>query len=98
MTANCDDVDRKRFSKHQAKLQLQARAGAAHIISPFCPLLGQYSIMGRRQDSISKSILNAIFRAPDNPSNTPPTFLARIFAFFSLFQLALARYRPDLFK
>jgi hypothetical protein len=55
-------------------------------------------IMGRRQQSISRSILNAIFRAPNHPDNKPPTLLARIFAFFSLFQLALARYRPELFK
>ncbi|KAF2499328.1 SAICAR synthase-like protein [Lophium mytilinum] len=54
--------------------------------------------MGRRQQSISRSILNAIFRAPEHPSNKPPTLLARIIAFFSLFQLALARYKPELFK
>ncbi|OCL13922.1 SAICAR synthase-like protein [Glonium stellatum] len=54
--------------------------------------------MGRQQYLISKSILNAIFRSPEKPSDRPPTILARILAFFSIFYLALSRYRAELFK
>lgn len=55
-------------------------------------------IMGRRQRLISKSILNAIFRSSDKPSNRPHTILARILAFFSISCLALSRYKAELFK
>ncbi|OCK89162.1 uncharacterized protein K441DRAFT_708409 [Cenococcum geophilum 1.58] len=54
--------------------------------------------MGRRQRLISKSILNAIFRSSDKPSNRPHTILARILAFFSISCLALSRYKAELFK
>ena len=54
--------------------------------------------MGRRQRLISKSILNAIFRSSDKPSNRPHTILTRILAFFSIFYLALSRYKAELFK
>jgi len=51
--------------------------------------------MGRRDNLISKSILQAIFR---DPKTAKRTFLSRIFAFFTLFQLSLARYKNELFK
>ncbi|KAF2745882.1 SAICAR synthase-like protein [Sporormia fimetaria CBS 119925] len=52
--------------------------------------------MGRRQRLISTSILRAIFtyRGPAKP----PTLLARILAFFSVFYISLARYRAALFR
>lgn len=50
--------------------------------------------MGFRDKRISKSVLRAIFhgRAPKIG------LLARILAFFSIFQLTLARYKENLFK
>ena len=54
--------------------------------------------MGRRQRLISKSILSAIFRSSDKPSNRPHTIFARLFAFFSIFYLALSRHKAELFK
>src|SRR5690242_15495098 len=56
--------------------------------------------MGRRQRLISTSILRAIFVAKpvNNDENARPGLLARIFVFFSLFLLTLARYRDELFK
>jgi hypothetical protein len=50
--------------------------------------------MGRRDNLISKSILQAIFR-DRKPSKR--TILGRIFAFFTVFQLHLARYKDELF-
>ena len=57
-------------------------------------------MMGRRQRLISASILRAIFvTAPISSDDTaPPGLLARILAFFSIFQLTLARYRDQVFK
>ena len=52
--------------------------------------------MGRRQRLISTSILRAIFRT--NSRKDKPSLLARILAFFSVFQLTLARYREAVFK
>lgn len=56
--------------------------------------------MGRRQRLISTSILRAIFvtgsKSTDDTTN--PGLLARILAFFSIFQLTLARYRDQVFK
>lgn len=52
--------------------------------------------MGRRQRPISKSI--AVFLSSDKPSNRPHTILARILAFFSIFYLALSRYKAELFE
>ncbi|KAJ4297819.1 hypothetical protein N0V90_005715 [Kalmusia sp. IMI 367209] len=55
--------------------------------------------MGRRQRLISKSILGAIF-SPKKAYGTDerPGLLARILAFFAIFNLTLARYRAALFK
>jgi hypothetical protein len=53
--------------------------------------------MGRRDRLISTSILRAIFRTESKISDKPG-ILARILAFFSVFQLALSRYREALFK
>lgn len=55
--------------------------------------------MGRRQRLISTSILRAIFN-PNLTGDTDqqPGLLARIFAFFAVFQLTLSRYRAALFK
>lgn len=52
--------------------------------------------MGRRQRLISTSILRAIFRTRSRKDN--PSLLTRILAFFSIFQLGLARYREAVFK
>jgi hypothetical protein len=55
--------------------------------------------MGRRQRLISTSILRAIFRSkPSNDPDKRPGLLARIIAFFSVFSLALSRYRASVFK
>ena len=56
--------------------------------------------MGRRQRLISTSILRAIFFAKPASSDdtTEPALLARILAFFSVFQLTLARYRHLVFE
>ena len=56
--------------------------------------------MGRRNRLISNSILRAIFRAdaPRNDESGRPGFWARIWAFFTLFNLSLARFRASLFK
>jgi hypothetical protein len=56
--------------------------------------------MGRRQRLISNSILRAIFvtEPVSNDETARPGLLARIIAFFSLFQLTLARYRDQVFK
>ncbi|CAI6269589.1 unnamed protein product [Periconia digitata] len=55
--------------------------------------------MGRRQRLISTSILRAIFQTKKSSDPaTGPGLLARIFAFFSVFSLALSRYRADLFE
>ena len=55
--------------------------------------------MGRRQRLISTSILRAIFRTKSkSDADKPPTLFARILAFFSIFSLALSRYRQELFK
>ena len=56
--------------------------------------------MGRRDRLISNSILRAIFRA-DAPRNDEKGHLglwARIYAFFALFNITLARFRASLFK
>ena len=56
--------------------------------------------MGRRDRLISASILRAIFRS-DSPRKDESARLglfARIYAFFAVFSLALARYRASLFK
>ncbi|KAF1978130.1 SAICAR synthase-like protein [Bimuria novae-zelandiae CBS 107.79] len=55
--------------------------------------------MGRRQRLISKSILRAIF-SPKKAYGTDerPSLLARILAFFAIFNLSLARYRASLFR
>ena len=55
--------------------------------------------MGRRERLISKSILRAIF----NPrkaygADEWPSLVARILAFFAIFNLTLARYRAALFR
>ncbi|KAF2434664.1 SAICAR synthase-like protein [Tothia fuscella] len=50
--------------------------------------------MGRRDNLISRSILKALFR----DSNTDKrTVLSRVIAFFTIFQLRLARYKDELF-
>jgi hypothetical protein len=56
--------------------------------------------MGRRDRLISTSILRAIFRSdsPRKDENARPGLLVRIWAFFAVFGLALARYRASLFK
>jgi hypothetical protein len=55
--------------------------------------------MGYRQRLISSSILRAIFvtKPSEEPAQANRGLLARIFAFFAIFQLTLARYRNDLF-
>lgn len=57
-------------------------------------------MMGRRQRLISASILRAIFIAEftSTDDTARPGLLARILAFFSIFQLTLARYRDQVFK
>ncbi|KAH7116962.1 phosphatidylinositol-4-phosphate 5-kinase-domain-containing protein [Dendryphion nanum] len=52
--------------------------------------------MGRRQRLISTSILRAIFRTSSKKDK--PSLLTRIFTFFSIFQLALSRYRETVFR
>lgn len=56
--------------------------------------------MGRRDRLISTSILRAIFKTGSSPDNedAQPGVLARILAFFAIFNLSLARYRARLFK
>lgn len=56
--------------------------------------------MGRRQRLVSASILRAIFNSEpaSNDDTAHPALLARILAFFSIFQLTLARYRDQVFK
>ncbi|KAF2202111.1 SAICAR synthase-like protein [Delitschia confertaspora ATCC 74209] len=54
--------------------------------------------MGQRDRKISTSILGAIFWPKESSVDKPLSLLARIIAFFSLFQLPLARYRIELFK
>ncbi len=56
--------------------------------------------MGRRDRLISVSILRALFKndATEEDRQPRPSFLMRILAFFSLFNLQLMRYRPQLFK
>ena len=73
-------------------------AGVSSPLERRTALLWKAGIMGRRQRLISKSILNAIFRSSDKPSNRPHTILARILAFFSIFYLALSRYKAELSK
>ncbi|KAI4949120.1 hypothetical protein J4E91_005584 [Alternaria rosae] len=56
--------------------------------------------MGRRDRLISASILRAVFRS-DSPRKDESAHLglfARIYAFFAVFSLSLARYRASLFK
>ncbi|KAF2404336.1 SAICAR synthase-like protein [Trichodelitschia bisporula] len=50
--------------------------------------------MGQREVSVCKSILRAIF----HDYKDKRTLLLRIFAFFTFFQIRLARYREELFK
>lgn len=56
--------------------------------------------MGRRQRLISTSILRAIFvtKPVSNDEPARPGLLARILAFFSIFQLTLVRYRNEIFR
>jgi hypothetical protein len=56
--------------------------------------------MGRRDRLISTSILRAIFKAdsPRKDENGRLGLWARIYAFFALFSLGLARFRASLFK
>ncbi|KAF3046095.1 hypothetical protein E8E12_011035 [Didymella heteroderae] len=56
--------------------------------------------MGRRQRLISTSILRAIFvtKPVSNDETANPGLLTRILAFFSIFQLTLARYRDEIFR
>lgn len=56
--------------------------------------------MGRRNRLISNSILRAIFKtdSPRNDENERLGLFARIYAFFTLFNLTLARFRASLFK
>ncbi|KAF2850978.1 SAICAR synthase-like protein [Plenodomus tracheiphilus IPT5] len=56
--------------------------------------------MGRRDRLISTSILRAIFRSQptEDDGETRPGVFARIWAFFAIFSLSLARYRSSLFK
>ncbi|KAF1834573.1 SAICAR synthase-like protein [Decorospora gaudefroyi] len=56
--------------------------------------------MGIRDRLISTSILRAIFKAdaPRKNDSAHPSLLARIWAFFAVFHLTLARYRASLFK
>lgn len=59
----------------------------------------RFLTMGRRQRLIGTSILRAIFKSKlsGNPDKSLG-ILARILAFFSVFHLALSRYRAELFK
>ena len=59
-----------------------------------CVLNGFLSFRGARK-KISKSILTALFK---DPADNKQTILARIFAFFSLFNLHLARYKAKVFQ
>lgn len=52
--------------------------------------------MGRRDNQISKSILGAIFH--DQDRNGKRTVIGRILAFFSFYQIILARYKDNIFK
>lgn len=52
--------------------------------------------MGRRQRLISTSILRAIFHY--KPAAKPASLLARILAFFSVFYIALSKYRAETFR
>ncbi|KAE9964162.1 hypothetical protein BLS_008587 [Venturia inaequalis] len=52
--------------------------------------------MGRRDNQISKSILEAIFHDPEHDDKR--TFIVRILAFFSFFRIILARYADSVFK
>ena len=51
--------------------------------------------MGYRDTLISNSILQAIFQ---DRTDDKKTFLGRVLAFFSAFQLTLSRYRAALFQ
>lgn len=68
--------------------------------SPVFPRNTLFAIMGRRDRLISNSILRAIFRldASQNDEEARPSVFARIWAFFSIFSLSLARYHASLFK
>jgi hypothetical protein len=56
--------------------------------------------MGRRQRLISRSILRAIFvtKSSEEAPRARSGLLARIIAFFAVFQLTLRRYRDTLFE
>jgi hypothetical protein len=56
--------------------------------------------MGIRDRLISTSILRAIFRSgpASNDEEARPGLIARIIAFFTIFSLALTRYRARLFQ
>ena len=55
--------------------------------------------MGRRQRLVSTSILRAIFKPSfSKDPDKKPGILARILAFFSVFQLALSRYHAAVFR
>jgi len=54
--------------------------------------------MGQRDRKISTSILRAIFRPKQVTSDQPLNVVGRLLAFFSVFQLPLARYKANLFK
>lgn len=56
--------------------------------------------MGFRDRLISTSILRAIFstKPSQNGTEARPGLLARILAFFTFFNLTLAKYRRELFK
>jgi hypothetical protein len=54
--------------------------------------------MGRRERLVSTSILRAIFRTKSPDVDKPQGIIARIVAFFAVFQLALSRYRGKLFR
>ena len=56
--------------------------------------------MGRQNRLISTSILRAIFRTKSSTSDGEIGlgFFARVWAFFALFSLSLARYRQRLFQ
>ena len=58
------------------------------------------SKMGRRDRLISTSILRAIFRSDpsQNDGEARLGLVARIWAFFALFSLSLARYRAAIFR
>ena len=76
----------------------QLSAGVSSPLGRQIFLPRKTEIMGRRQYLISKSILNATFHFSEKPSDRPPTILACILAFLSLFYLALPRYKAELFK